>query len=114
MHAVSTSQIADILHFNDNTNYGKFYYKLRCYYKLCRNMSNDFENIFPCFLCLFRKGFSTQFCLLLMLEKWKGVVNNKRVFAVLLNDLSKAFHCISRDLLIAKLNGYSYLFLHLN
>ena len=41
-----------------------------------------------------------------MPEKWKHAVNNNKVFVVLLTDLSKAFHCICRDLLIAKLNAY--------
>ena len=41
-----------------------------------------------------------------MLEKWKRVVDNNKVFGALLTDLSKAFYCISHDLLIAKLNAY--------
>ena len=41
-----------------------------------------------------------------MLQKWKHAVDNKKVFGVLLTDLSKAFACICHDLLIAKLNAY--------
>ena len=41
-----------------------------------------------------------------MLEKWKRVVDNNKVFGALLTDLSKVFDCISHDLLIAKLNAY--------
>ena len=41
-----------------------------------------------------------------MLEKWKHAVDNKKVFGVILTDLSKAFDCICQDLLIAKLNSY--------
>ena len=44
--------------------------------------------------------------LILMLEKWKHAVNNKKVFGALLTDLLKAFNCICHDLLIAKLNAY--------
>ena len=35
----------------------------------------------------FLKGFSTQHCLLLMLEKWKHAVDSKKVFGALLTDL---------------------------
>ena len=41
-----------------------------------------------------------------MLEKWKRAVDSNKVFGALLTDLSKAFDCISHDLLIAKLNAY--------
>ena len=40
-----------------------------------------------------------------MLEKWKSAVINKKVCGTLLTDLSKAFDCLSHDLLIAKLNA---------
>ena len=71
-----------------------------------KQLPTYFENFFSKFQCSFRKGFSTQHCLLLMLEKWKHAVDNKKVFGALLTDLSKAFNCICHDLLIAKLNAY--------
>ena len=45
-----------------------------------------------------------------MLERWKGVVDDKKVFGALLTDLSKAFNCLSRELIIAKLNAYGFSF----
>ena len=54
-------------------------------------MSQFFENIFSKYQCGFRKGFSTQQCLLAMLEKWKRSVGNSKMFDVLLTDLSKLF-----------------------
>ena len=54
----------------------------------------------------FRKGFGTQDCLLLMIEKLWKIQNNKQVFAAVFTDLSKTFDCASYELLIAKLNAY--------
>ena len=53
----------------------------------------------------FRKGYGTYHCLLLMFETWKGASDNNNVFGALLTDLSKAFDCLSHDLLIAKLHA---------
>ena len=57
------------------------------------------------FQCGF-KGYSTQHCLLLMLEKWKLNEDNNETFGALSADLSKAFDCLSKDLLIAELRSY--------
>ena len=71
-----------------------------------KQLSIYFEEIVSKFQCGFRKGFSTQHCLLLMLEKRKRPVDNNKVFGALLIDLSKAFDCISHELLITNLNTY--------
>ena len=49
-----------------------------------------------------RKGYSTQQCLLALLEKWKTTVDKGKVFG----DLAKAFDCLNNELLIAKQNAY--------
>ena len=41
-----------------------------------------------------------------MLEISKGATGNNKAFGALLTDLSKVFHCLSHDLLIAKLHAY--------
>ena len=41
-----------------------------------------------------------------MLEIWKEATDNNKTFGALLTDLSKAFDCLSHDLLIAKLHAY--------
>ena len=60
-----------------------------------------FENIPSKIQCGFRKGFSTQQCLLLMIEKWKEASGKDEFFDVFLTGLSKAFDCLNHDLLIA-------------
>ena len=60
------------------------------------------------FQCGFRKGFSTQQCLLSMLEQWKSAADNQKRFGALLTDLSKAFNWILHHHLIAKLNAYRF------
>ena len=44
-----------------------------------------------------------------MPEKWKNAVDKRKVFVILLTDLSKAFDCLPYELIIAtKLNAYGF------
>ena len=74
---------------------------------MSNQLSLYFKKILSKVKCGFRKGFSTQHFLLLMLEKWIHAVDNKNVFGALLTDLSKAIDCICCDPVITKLNTYS-------
>ena len=44
------------------------------------------DNIFSKFQCSFRKGYSTQQCLLALIEKWKYAVDKGKSFGALLTD----------------------------
>ena len=77
-----------------------------------RLMSNQiypyFETLFSKFQCGFRKGFSTQYCLLARTEKWRKNFDKGGETGAVLTDLSKAFDCIDHNLLIAKLDVYGF------
>ena len=72
---------------------------------LTRQLSEFFDNIQSKCQCGFRNGYGTQHCLLLMLEIRNKTTDNNKAFGALLTDLSKAFDCLSHDLLIAKLHA---------
>ena len=66
------------------------------------------KNIFSKYQCGFRKGFSTQNALLVMIEKMKIARDKKEFCTAILTNLSKAFDCICHNLLIAKRNAYRF------
>ena len=43
-----------------------------------------------------------------MIEKWRKSLDNGDIFGAVLADLSKAFDCLPRDLVIAKLKAYGF------
>ena len=71
-------------------------------------MYKYFDQIFSKFQCGFRKGFSTQNCLLYMIENWKKSLDQGGRYGALLTNLSKAFDCIMDDLFTAKLQACGF------
>ena len=65
------------------------------------------DNLFKKFQCGFRKCYSAQQCLLVLIEKWP-VVGKDKFFGALLNDLLNVFDCLPHELLIAKLHSYVF------
>ena len=53
-----------------------------------------------------RKGFSTQYVLLSLKERWKKILNDRGFGEGL--DFSKAFDTLNYELLIAKLSAYVF------
>ena len=60
------------------------------------------------YLCGYCKGFNTQTALLSLMEKWKSILDKKGFSGAVLMDFSKAFDTINHEILIAKLDAYSF------
>ena len=60
------------------------------------------------YLFAYIKERGPQYCLLMMTEMWKKALDEKKVGGAILTDLSKAFDCLSHELLIAKLEAYGF------
>ena len=59
-------------------------------------------------LCGFRKGHSTQYALIDLIEKWRKGINDGDIVGTILLDVSKAYDCLPHDLIIAKLAAYGF------
>ena len=79
-------------------------FERKMYNQIYAYMKNYLSN----YLCGFREGFSTEYCLLVMLEKWKRSLDKKDTAGAILTDLSKALVCLNPELLIAKLAAYGF------
>lgn len=59
-------------------------------------------------LCGFRNGYDAQHVLVRMLEKKKRSLDKGEDIGTILIDLTKALDCIKHDLLLGKLDAYSF------
>ena len=69
-------------------------------------MLDHINKILSVKISAFRKGYIPQHVLLKLNEEWRKHLDNNQVVGAILMDLSKAFDCISHELLIAKLSAY--------
>ena len=64
------------------------------------------KNFLSELLCGFRKAHPTQHALLRLIQKWQTELDSGGYVGTILMDLSKAYDCLSNDLLITKLEAY--------
>ena len=77
------------------------------YEKVIYNQLSDYSDSFlNNILCGFRKAHSKQHALFKLLQSWQQVLDNRGFIGTILMDLSKAYDCISHNLLIANLECY--------
>ena len=69
---------------------------------LFEQINNHMQSKFSKHLTDFYKNSGTQNAVLVMIEKWKAILNKKRKVGALFMDLSKAFDALDHSLLLAK------------
>ena len=67
-----------------------------------------FDNFFAMYHCGFRKDFIAQDCLIVIFQKWKSCNDKEKSFGALITDPSKAFDCLSHELVVTKMHAYSF------
>ena len=78
----------------------------KVYQKLIYQQLNTiFENKLSPLLCGFRSSYRIQHALLNLINKWHSCLDNSGVVGTILMDLSKAFDCIPREFILAKLHA---------
>ena len=60
--------------------------------------------------CSFRKFYGSQYSIIAVIEKWRRNLDQVGLFGALFRNLSKAFDCLARDFLLAKLEAYGFIY----
>ena len=66
------------------------------------------ENYFSLMVSAYRKNYSTQHVITCLVEEWREHLDENFAVGAVITDLSKAFHCIAHNLLIAKFAAYDF------
>ena len=70
------------------------------------SLSNFTDKILSKFVSSYRKSYSSNHFLLILIEEWKKSLDDKNIIGAVLVDLFKAFDWIPHDLLVLKLHAY--------
>ena len=73
---------------------------------LCKQLTVSAAQSLSKYQCSFSKGYGAENLLVPILEKRKGVIDNKKLLGTFLADISKAFDCLSLELIFAYNNIY--------
>ena len=65
-------------------------------------------SIIQIFVSAYRKHYSANNVLISLIENWKKNVGKNKIVGAVFMDLSKAFDCISHDLLITEMEAYDF------
>lgn len=69
-------------------------------------MTEHFESIFHDYMFAYRKFHDCPAALLTLTEDWRAELDKRKVIGAVAIDLSKAFDCLSHELLLEKLKFY--------
>ena len=69
-------------------------------------LTDYFLTIVNKLLCAFRKKYSCQSLLVKMVDEWENALDKKYITGDVFMDLSKAFDCLPRGLLVVKCHAY--------
>ena len=82
---------------------------LKIYEKVLKDMLVEKMNVYSSpFVACYRENYNTQHVLIRFLEEWRSYLDKNYFVGAIITDISKAFDCIPRNLLIAKLEAYGF------